>query len=224
TLTYRVFIIMKLVLAILIITMMQVHGKSSAQTINLKVRKTPLSRVMRSVQQQTGYAFFLNGKSMASSDVSVSLTGASLEETMDAILSPLALDWVLKDETIIVRSKPREKRYNMPFGLDQQQTIRGRVQDKDGRPIIGATVTIKGNQLTVTTDDNGLFEIVSTVQDPVLMFSYVGYQNIELPWNNEQDMSVTLQQLISDLEEVVIVGYASQQRANVIGSVATVNA
>lgn len=224
TLTYRVFIIMKLVLAILIITMMQVHGKSSAQTINLKVRKTPLSRVMRSVQQQTGYAFFLNGKSMASSDVSVSLTGASLEETMDAILSPLALDWVLKDETIIVRSKPREKRYNMPFGLDQQQTIRGRVQDKDGRPIIGATVTIKGNQLTVTTDDNGLFEIVSTVQDPVLMFSYVGYQNIELPWNNEQDMSVTLQQLISDLEEVVIVGYGSQKRANVIGSVATVNA
>ena len=107
-----------------------------------------------------------------------------------------------------------------------QQTIKvkGQVVDQDGEPLIGATVRVKGVQSGVVTDIDGNFEI-SAAGNATLVISYVGYKDREVAVRNRAILEVI--QLESDahlLDQVVVVGYGTQKKADLTGSVAVVNA
>ena len=107
-----------------------------------------------------------------------------------------------------------------------QQTIKvkGQVVDQDGEPLIGATVRVKGVQSGVVTDIDGNFEI-SAAGNATLVISYVGYKDREVAVRNRAILETI--QLESDahlLDQVVVVGYGTQKKADLTGSVAVVNA
>ena len=107
-----------------------------------------------------------------------------------------------------------------------QQTIKvkGQVVDQDGEPLIGATVRVKGVQSGVVTDIDGNFEI-SAAGNATLVISYVGYKDREVAVRNRAILEAI--QLESDahlLDQVVVVGYGTQKKADLTGSVAVVNA
>jgi TonB-linked SusC/RagA family outer membrane protein len=107
-----------------------------------------------------------------------------------------------------------------------QQTIKvkGQVVDQDGEPLIGATVRVKGVQSGVVTDIDGNFEI-SAAGNATLVISYVGYKDREVAVRNRAILDAI--QLESDahlLDQVVVVGYGTQKKADLTGSVAVVNA
>ena len=107
-----------------------------------------------------------------------------------------------------------------------QQTIKvkGQVVDQDGEPLIGATVRVKGVQSGVVTDFDGNFEI-SAAGNATLVISYVGYKDREVAVRNRAILEAI--QLESDahlLDQVVVVGYGTQKKADLTGSVAVVNA
>ena len=107
-----------------------------------------------------------------------------------------------------------------------QQTIKvkGQVVDQDGEPLIGATVRVKGVQSGVVTDFDGNFEI-SAAGNATLVISYVGYKDREVAVRNRAILDAI--QLESDshlLDQVVVVGYGTQKKADLTGSVSIVNA
>lgn len=108
------------------------------------------------------------------------------------------------------------------FSAEQsQQKVTGKVVDEQNQPIIGALVTIKGATKTVATDVNGAFEI-SVAPGQTLVFTYIGYKPMERVVSGNT-MSVQMEIDALSLEEVVVVGYGSQKRANLSGSVVAVD-
>ena len=103
-------------------------------------------------------------------------------------------------------------------------TVKGQVVDQDGEPLMGATIKVKDSTNGTVTDLDGFFELNIPSQS-VLVVSYVGFLPREIAVRGRADLGLI--QLDSDnqlLEQVVVVGYGTQKKADLTGSVAIVNA
>lgn len=105
--------------------------------------------------------------------------------------------------------------------VQQSGSVKGQVLDKNGEPIIGATVQVKGTNTGVITDLDGNFSL-SGVTSGTLVVSYIGYLSHEQAFRSGQSLTITLKEDTKTLDEVVVVGYGTQKKANLTGSVASV--
>jgi TonB-linked SusC/RagA family outer membrane protein len=101
----------------------------------------------------------------------------------------------------------------------QKLTVSGTVSDEKGTPLPGATVQVKGTSLGAVTDPNGRYTIEVPDQSAVLTVSFVGFILKEVPVQNQNTINVSLREDIQGLEEVVVVGYGTQKKANLTGAV-----
>ena len=103
----------------------------------------------------------------------------------------------------------------------QNVPVTGTVTDADGEPLIGVSVLVKGTSVGAITDLDGKFSLEGKAGD-VLVFSYIGMESLEKPFAGEP-MNVVMHDDTRMLEEVVVVGYGSQKKVNLTGSVASVD-
>lgn len=108
------------------------------------------------------------------------------------------------------------------FGLSQAQEVSGTVSDAVG-PLPGASVVVKGTTNGTQTDFDGNYTIDGLDDDAILVFSYIGYSNQEIPVAGQTTIEVVLQEDAQALDEVVIVGYGSQAKKEITSSVVSVS-
>lgn len=106
--------------------------------------------------------------------------------------------------------------------ITQAAQLKGQVVGSNGEPIIGATIMVKGTKNGTVTDFDGNFSI-SNVQSGTLVISYVGYKTKEIAFHGTAPVNVTLAEDSKALDEVVVVGYGTQKKSDVTGSVTSVN-
>lgn len=104
----------------------------------------------------------------------------------------------------------------------QNMSVKGTVKASDGTTLPGVNISIKGTAMGTTTEANGQFSI-STPSNGTLVFSFVGYETSEVPVGGKTQIDVTLREAVSNLQEVVVVGYGTQQKKDVTGAVAVVS-
>lgn len=104
----------------------------------------------------------------------------------------------------------------------QGQPCKGVVKDSSGEPIIGASVVVKGTSNGVITDIDGNFSLSNVERGTTIQISFVGYQTQEIVWNGTP-LTVTLKDDNQLLDEVVVVGFGTQKKVNLTGSVSTMN-
>ncbi len=110
----------------------------------------------------------------------------------------------------------------MPLiAFSQTKTVRGTVTDTQGEPIPGASITISGTQRGTLTDIDGKFNIEASANNKLIV-SFIGYIKKEVPVDNNTDFTITLQENLTELDDVVVVGYGTQKRATLTGSVSSV--
>jgi len=111
------------------------------------------------------------------------------------------------------------------YALAAQIAITGRITDaKDGEPLIGATVAIKGTTLGASTDIDGRFSLNAPNEEAVLGIAYSGYVAQEITVGKQRDLNILLEEDNSMLNEVVVVGYGSQKRSSISGAVSSITA
>ena len=106
----------------------------------------------------------------------------------------------------------------------QQAVITGKVVDEEGNSLIGVTVLVKGTSNGTTTDIDGNYSLDVENATGVLIFSYLGFSTQEVNINSQNIINVTLGESAADLDEVVVIGYGTQKRVNLTGSISTVKA
>ena len=107
-------------------------------------------------------------------------------------------------------------------GAQQNIRVNGIVKDEKGAPAMNANVTVKGTRTGVATDANGVFSIVVPNQKSILQISSTGYQSREVAVGNKTNFIIDLIVSVSQLNDVIVVGYGTQKKVTVSGSVATV--
>lgn len=104
----------------------------------------------------------------------------------------------------------------------QQKTLKGTVVDANGEPLIGVNVAVKGTTIGIITDIDGNYTL-EVPSKAIVVFSYIGYQTQEIAVGNQSTINVTLREDTQKLDEVVVVGYGTQKKVTVTGSVASIS-
>lgn len=223
--TNRLLLIMKLAVFLTLMTVLQAAAGSMAQTVTLAAKNEPLPEVMEKIKKQTGYHFFLTGKQLAEIKVNTILRDAKLEDAMDALTHNLGLEWVIKDKVIILRSTlgrpvsiPPIK--NLP--VQQERVVTGKVTDEAGAGLEGVTVAAKGTAGAVITGSDGSYRMVIPNGANTLIFTMVGFEPAEKTVGSQEVIDIALQASVSDLDEVVVVGYGTLKKSDLTGAVGTV--
>ncbi len=112
---------------------------------------------------------------------------------------------------------------NTAVRLKPEVSVTGTVTDQAGEPLIGATVLVKGTTTGTTTDFDGSFSLELSEGDEVLVVSYTGYITLEVPVEGRSTLQITLDESISELDEVVVIGYGTQRKTDVTGSLVRVD-
>ncbi len=107
--------------------------------------------------------------------------------------------------------------------IAQQRVITGQVTERDGTPLPSVSILEKGTTNGVLTDANGQFRITVTSADPVLVFSFVGYETTEIAVGTRTVVNLTLETSTIGLDEVVVVGYGTVRKSDVTGSITSVD-
>src|SRR5690606_29803768 len=102
-----------------------------------------------------------------------------------------------------------------------QNTISGKVTDLQGEGLPGVNVMIVGSSAGTVTDIDGNFSLAADPED-ILRFSFIGYKAYEVVVGNTTSLNVQLEEDIAALDEIVVVGYGTQRKSNVVGSVTSV--
>lgn len=108
-------------------------------------------------------------------------------------------------------------------GVWQDRRITGTVNDETGNPVSGVSVSLKGTTTSTMSGDGGAYQLTISGANPILVFTHVSYEPMEIAVGQEDKVDVTLALASTSLEEVVLVGYGAQKKRDLTGSIATLS-
>lgn len=184
--------------------------------INLDARNQTVEKVLKEIEKQSGFGFFFNNQHVnLNRRVSVSATEGNIFKVLDEMFAGTNVKYSVLDKKIILSAEAT--------GVQQQAVkVTGRVTDVAGEGVIGASVMEKGTSNGTITDMNGNFSLQVSSPQAVVQISYIGYESQELRVQTGKPMAVVLKEDEQALDEVVVVGYGTEKKVNVIGSIAQV--
>ena len=181
---------------------------------------TNLKELIRQIEAQTSYKVSYQGNLADNITIKADPSKHNVEELLADALRGTGISYVIRYNTIILtQEQPRAEAAQQ---ASQTRHIVGRVIDAETKePIIGATVWVKDSALGTNTNVDGAFDYTFTGHYGYIAVSYIGYQTQEFPVTNLP--KVIELSAGNELDEVVVVGYGTQKKASVVGSIASVS-
>ena len=188
--------------------------------VSLHVKNQPVSAVLDNIEKQTNYFFFYNNKDIDVNHlVSIDVENRQLNDVLDLVFGSLKIQYSILEKSIILSNR---KIVAQNQETAQGITITGTIVDASGETLPGVNVAVKGTSTGTTSDLNGRYEIQVPDGNAVLVFSFVGFTTQEAEVGNRQLINVTLLESISQLDEVVVIGYGTVRKKDLTGSVASI--
>ncbi len=185
--------------------------------IDLTAENMTVKEVLEEIESQSDFDFFYNNAHVdLNRQVTVPDKGEELFTILDSVFEGTGLKYVVMDKKIVLSTETETTQV-----VQQKQKVSGRVVDASGEPIIGATIKEKGTSNGTISDFDGNF-VLEVSPSSVLEISYIGYQSQSVTSDGSQPLSITLKEDTQTLEEVVVVGYGVQKKANLTGAVSSV--
>lgn len=224
--------ITRCILAILVclFTWHQLEAKNTS-TVSINVKNESLQKVLKEIERQSDYRFSYKQSDLKNAaTITVSLKNVAVKTALDRILqnSGLTYEIISTKSIVIVPRRDRDKDIaeasyfpNQDIDASHSKTVSGTVLDKDGEPVIGASVQCDNDKkIGTTTDANGKYSFKVPNNTKRLHISYIGMipQTVKAVDNE----SVTLAEAANKLDEVVVVGFGTQKKINLTGSVSQV--
>lgn len=185
--------------------------------ITLQLREQPLSAFIQSVEQQTDFKFFYQEQEIdVRQEISVELQQADIRTALNIALKNTGINWQISEKRILLT--PQEDGQSpSPSSL----SLRGQVTDRDGLPIIGANIQVKGASIGCITDIDGNFHLNAPMGSE-LVISYIGYTTKTLAVSKQHFLQIYLDEDTKTLDEVVVVGYGTVKKRDLTGAVSSV--
>ncbi|WP_057940236.1 SusC/RagA family TonB-linked outer membrane protein [Algoriphagus resistens] len=190
--------------------------------VGISVKNTPLEKVFKNIEQQTGLAFTYNTGNV---DINQKVDVDVKNKTVYALLMDLSIDTGLKfiqiNDNIHVKARQFETLESVIIEETAGIEVIGKVVDETGLGIPGVTILVEGTTKGTVSDIDGNFSIAAE-QGSVLVFSFIGFTQQKITVGNQAEINVTMLEDEQALDEVVVVGYGEQKKVNTTGAISTV--
>ena len=192
--------------------------------VSFSFQNEPLSKVFQSIENKTGLSFAYDNKDkIADRKISLSVNEESLAEFLRQISKAAKVKFMQVDNVINVapfnKMDLKQKDHEVVI---QTRNVSGKVLSaEDGNPLPGVNVIEKGTSNGTVTNVDGVYSL-NVAEDATLVFSSVGYITEEIAVGNRSEIDLTMQVDTKQLEELVVVGYGTQERREITGAVSSV--
>jgi len=231
----KILLVMKLTTLIMVLAILQVSARSSAQKITFSQKKATVKQVFKEIKKQTGFdVFYLPEMFKADQTIDANFKDAPIKEIMDKVLIGQPLTYTIDENTIVINKKSIS---HIPEQKKDANSIRitGVVTDSTGTPLTGATVTVvparneatpaspdkeqpKISSASIFTDEKGVFSIDVSEGD-MISISFIGYQTYIFTAKQKAFLKITLHPASTQLKEVIInTGYQLLSKERATGS------
>jgi len=221
--TTKIVKVMKLTMVMLIVTLMNLSASSYSQNknVSLRLKNATIEEALKTIQTSLGIDIYFQSEMIPQgSTVDLDAKSATVDEIMDVVLNNTGLTYRMIDDNIVI--VPKRAVENVT-AQQEQIIVKGNITDVNGEPLPGVNVFEKTNTTNgVITGIDGDYSINVSSGDAVLTFSFIGFEEQEIVVGNRTSISVVLVEETTDLNEVVVVGYGTQKKANLTGAVSAV--
>lgn len=185
----------------------------------LRLKNVAVKKAMEELRQETGYSFIFAASEM-NVNKKVSIDATSLKEAVEQILNGQNVTYEFKGKNIIVTRKIANRSVQNRSNVQSHvRHVTGTVTDRNGDPVVGATIKEKGKNNGTVTGIDGDFSL-DVSDDAVLEVSYIGFVSQSLPAKGK--MKILMSEDTESLNEVVVVGYGTMKKKDLTGAIGTI--
>lgn len=212
----KVIVAMKLTFLLLTVACLQVSASAYSQKITLSFKQATIENVLNEIRKQTDYAFFYDAVYLhEAKPITINIKSNSLDEVLKRCFEGQPFTYEIISKTIIIKNALNTS----PVVTEK---IEGKVTDEKGQPMVAVTVRLKGGTVAVVTNDAGDYTITVPDKSIALQFSYVGYETQDVEIRGRKTVNVQMLLKTDEMNQVVVVGFGTQKKINLTGSVARV--
>ena len=194
-------------------------------TLTVRMNNRTVKDVFSYIEKNSEFIFVYHGSNInLNKKVNVDVNNQTVEAILKKMFEGTDIEYIINDRQIIVRKNETNKKQVAVVAPQQEKkiTVTGNVKDATGEPLIGVNVMVKGTTMGNITDANGNFSLSDVAPNAVISVSYIGYKTQEIALNGKTAVNVILSEDSEALDEVVVIGYGTQKKADLSGAVATV--
>lgn len=211
---------MKITLFVVLLSAIQIfaNGVYSQNTrFSLQKKNATIETVLGAIEDQSEFYFLYNGKLVdVMQKIDLSVENQTIENTLNELLRNTDITFKVFDRQIVL--SPKES-----VGSNQQQnSISGKVSDTSGGSLPGVSVVVKGTTTGTITDADGNYSLANVPANATIVFSFVGLKPQEIKVDGKSKINAVLVEETIGLDEVVAVGYGTQSKRAVTGSIQSV--
>lgn len=211
--------LMKLTVLSLLLTCLQVSARTySQEKITVSLRSADLKTALSTVEKKSKYRFMYNEAVISNKPrIDLDVKNADISAVLELLLTNNGISYRILNQNLVVLKAQAPGEAPQP-----DINVSGKVTGAAGAPLEGVSVTIKGTTTGTVTNAAGNFTITVPDENTVLVFSYIGYNQQELAVGNRTTINITLEVSTSQLDQIVVVGYGTQKKRDVTGSITNV--
>jgi len=222
----KTLLVMKFTALFLLVACLQVSAKTYSQKLTLSEKKIPLQRLFNKISAQTGLSVIYDVSLIEDAlPVDIAVKDLPLEDVLDICLKQQNLTYMIDSKTIIIKRKTKEEKSvavieKLPLPPPR---VTGTVTDEKNVPLAAVSVTVKGTGRGTSTNEKGVFTIEAATGE-TLDFSIVGFKPSSITLTTATSLSIVLQPDVSNLNDIVVVGYGTARKKDVTGAVSSIGA
>ena len=210
------------VVAILICSLLLSNANGQAiinKTFSINLEKVKIENAIKAISTITNVKFnYSTGTINFNLTVSYNASNKRIIDFINEILIPNGINYQEVNGSIVLFSskKNTSKKANSE---NIKNIVSGIVKDSSGNPLEGVTIKVKGSNLSTITDKSGHYSINTNNTDQILVFTYVGYSNIEKKIGGDNFIDISMIQVANKLDEVIVIGYGTVKKSDLTGAV-----
>lgn len=227
TLSKGILVLMRMFLLLISIGLSSVYGNYAIgqSRIDVEIENLSIEEFFKEIQNNSDYYFFYKDDVLSTDKkISLKLKDVEVSTILNKAFSKTNLTYKINGNQIVVRKAAIDSNktsLNLKEETAQENEVSGTVVDTDGIPLMGVNILVKGTTVGTQTDFDGNYSIMAP-QDGVLVFTYLGMLTQSIPVGNKSVIDVVMEENAAALSEVVVVGYGTQKKEALTGSVSTV--
>jgi len=208
----KILMIMKLTTFFFLISILSVaaRGYSQHARLNLSLQNASIQELFQKIEKQSEFNFFYKDDQIdVNKMVSIEADNSLIGEVLNQVFENANISYTVVDRVIVITPRKKQQNFN----------VTGTVTASTGETLPGVSILVKDTQTGTITGGNGKYSIEVPNANSILVFSYVGFRTQEVNINGRSVVDVILEESIEALEQIVVIGYGSQKKANLTGAV-----
>ena len=214
----KVLLIMKLTLAFTLLFTVNLFANGyGQQVINIRAKNVAVAQVLTSIEKQTQYRFLYNNDlTELKNTVSISAKNAAIKDVLPTLFSGTSLTYQMMENNLVVIKED--------LSIAKDVVVTGQVLDDKGAPLSGVSVQVKGTTVGRITNAEGNFTISAPNANSVLVFTSVGFDDLEYPLNGSTNVTIAMAASQKVMDQVVVIGYGTAAKRDLTGSITKIEA